>query len=335
MLPRLARMLMDYRRRSEAPRALPIRLWIETSGRCNLRCGMCPNSRLPSDQKSLMDMPLFRKIVDEAKTFANDVYLHHRGEPLLNSALFDMIAYAREAGLRTRLHTNGTLLDAFKAEKLLKARPDLVSFSVDGFHKQDYENIRQGANFETTVDNIIRFIGMRRQMRLTRPYVVVEKIRFRRPDRAENDEAINALWRRFFDTGVDEVVERDEFTWAEADAPEPGAPRTCAACTFPWYAMTICADGTVTPCPQDFHAEMRMGNAAEASLRDIWHGEAYRGLRRRFAVDLESLPLCRKCDRLCRRTVGGVPYPYLAAFLIDQLVGYNALRRMFGTAERK
>lgn len=331
----LGRMYLDYRRQNVSPRNLPLRLWIETSSQCDLRCPMCPNRDLPAEQKRLMDPELFRKIIDEAKGFAADVYLHHRGEPLLNPALCEMIAYARQAGLKTRLHTSGVPLDAFMAERLLRAGPDLVSFSVDGFEKDTYEKIRRNASLEATVNAIIQFVGMRHQMRLARPYVVVEKIRFRRPELPENAGRVKELWHRFLRAGVDEVVERDEFVWAEAHAPAPEMERTSAACTFPWYAMVVCADGTVTPCPQDFQAAMKMGNVRESSLADIWNNEAYRDLRNRFDVAIDSLPLCRKCDRLCRRTVGGVPFPHMAAFLIDQFVGYGAIRRMLGTHERK
>ena len=58
-------------------------------------------------------------------------------------------------------------------------------------------------------------------------------------------------------------------------------------------------------------------------------------MRRRQAHDLPSLLLCRKCDRLHRKTVAGVPLQYMFTFLTDHLVGYNRhLRRWIGTAER-
>ena len=50
--------------------------------------------------------------------------------------------------------------------------------------------------------------------------------------------------------------------------------------------IVICADGTVTPCPQDFYACMRLGNVNEASLLEIWNGSAYRQLRRQLAGDV-------------------------------------------------
>jgi len=93
-------------------------------------------------------------------------------------------------------------------------------------------------------------------------------------------------------------------------------------------------DGTVTPCPQDFRCVMNMGNVATHTLREIWNAEAYRELRRKQTSDVPSLPLCRNCDRIRRRTVGGIPLQYMASFLADHMLGYGALRRLMGTAER-
>lgn len=331
---RLGRIFLAFKARSDTVPVMPIRLWVETASRCNLRCPMCPNKSMPSAEKGVMPLELFKKIAGEARHFVNDMYLHHRGEPFLNPALFEMIVLARQAGIKTRFHTNGSLMDAGKAESLLKAEPDLVSFSVDGFEKAAYERVRVGAKFDTTVENIIRLVEMRRDMKLRRPYVVVEKIRFRDPNAGEDPDKVAALRKRFLDAGVDEVIEKDEYTWTTEKGPEAEGPRTASACTFPWYAMVICADGTVTPCPQDFDAKMAMGNVKDSSLKEIWNGDRYRELRRKFRTDVESLPLCRKCDRLRRKTVGGVPFQYMITFLVDQCVGYGRLRKALGTAER-
>ncbi len=334
MLARMARIFQDFRRRSDRVRALPIRLWIETASVCNLRCIMCPNKDYPAARKGVMRLELFKKIIDEARHFANDIYLHHRGEPLLNPAFFEMISYAKAAGLKTRFHTNGVLLDESKARRLIDAGPDLVSFSVDGFTRDSYERIRGGAVFERTVDNILRLATLRRELQRAQPYIVIEKIRFKRHEDAGATAAVAEMRRRFLAAGVDEIIEKEEYVWAEASAPQPEGTRCGSPCTFPWYAMVICHDGTVTPCPQDFNAEMVLGNVGVTSLRDIWNGEPYRDLRRRQATDIESLALCRKCDRLYRKTVGGVPLQYMFTFLIDHLVGYGKIRQWLGTHER-
>ncbi len=334
MIWRMSLILRDFRRRSNRVRGLPIRLWIETSSVCNLRCVMCPNKDFPAARKGFMRLDLFKKIIDEARHFAHDVYLHHRGEPLLNPALFDMIRYAGDAGIKTRFHTNGVALDENKARSLLAAAPDLVSFSVDGFTQDAYERIRSGAVFEQTVANILRLAALRREQRLKKPYIVIEKIRFRSRAEASDAVAVAALRRRFLDAGVDEIIEKEEYVWADPEAAQPEGIRSTSPCTFPWYAMVICHDGTVTPCPQDFHAHLALGNVRDSSIEDIWNGEQYRALRRRLATDVDSLPLCRKCDRLYRKTVGGIPFQYMLTFLVDHLVGYGAFRQWLGTHER-
>ena len=352
---RMGRIYLAYRRRQAALHHLPLRLWIETASCCNLRCIMCPNKDVAAADKGLMPLELFQRIIDQARHFALDINLHHRGEPLMNPALFDMIRYANAAKLKVRFHTNGALLDEVKARRLLEAGPALVSFSFDGFTKETYERVRVGATFEKTRNNILRFVALRRELGLKKPYVVIEKIRFRNQATENNPSAVQALRRQFLEAGVDEIIEKEEYVWAEParppaspvakplragsvaggpTAPEVAKKRTCTVCTFPWYAMVICADGTVTPCPQDFHAVLKLGNARETSLKEIWNGPAYRQLRRQFATDIESLTICRKCDRLRRKTVGGVPLQYLATFLTDQLLSYGRLRKWLGTHER-
>ncbi|MCA1809619.1 MAG: radical SAM/SPASM domain-containing protein [Kiritimatiellia bacterium] len=331
---RLGRILLEYRLRRERLRSRPFRLWIETSSCCNLRCIMCPNREMPAAAKGIMDFDLFRKIIDEAAGFASDIYLHHRGEPLTNPALCDMIRYARKAGLRTRFHSNGGLLTPERIEQLLDAQPDMISFSVDGFTAETYARIRQGGDFETTVTGIEQLARRRRERHLTKPYLIIEKIRFNDPALNIENETTTATRRRLQEAGVDEIIEKQEYVWAGEDAPECRKMPTLNACTFPWYAMVVCWDGTVTPCPQDFHAALKMGNAREKSLSEIWNDAPYRDLRRRFRTDVQSLTICRKCDRLFRPTVAGVPLQYMATFLTDHLVGYRRWRKKLGSHER-
>ena len=48
---------------------LPIKLWIETTSRCNLECRLCANKDLPLNQKGDLGFELYKKIIDEAKNF--------------------------------------------------------------------------------------------------------------------------------------------------------------------------------------------------------------------------------------------------------------------------
>lgn len=327
--------MKDYRAGTLTPQHLPIRVWFDSSSYCNLRCTMCPNKELDKEARGIMDLDLFKNIIDQLVGSVADINLHHRGEPLMNKDLFEMIRYARERDIRVRFHTNGCLMNEEKAAALVEAQPDLISFSIDGFEKEAYEKVRINGRFEETVGNVLKLLELRRKARKMLPYVVVERINFAGEEIAPAVETkARKLRREFLDAGVNEVVTKEEFVWAEDEMAKREVPQTYKKCTFPWYAMVVGWNGDVAPCPQDFFSRMVMGNLATQTVKEVWHGDAYQSLRRRLQEDLASLAMCKHCDRLCRKTVKGLPLQYMAPFLIDHFVGYNKLRSWLGTAER-
>ena len=108
---RLARIFWAYRTGKATVPQLPVRLWIESTSRCNLKCGYCPNKDVAKEDHGFMDFGLFTSIIDQVADHAYDVNLFHRGEPLMHPRLADMVAYARGKGLYTRVHTYITLLN--------------------------------------------------------------------------------------------------------------------------------------------------------------------------------------------------------------------------------
>jgi len=332
---RLYGIMREYRAGNLTPKSLPIRLWFDSSSYCNLKCTMCPNKDLEQGQRGTMDLDLFKRIIDQVTGSVADINLHHRGEPLLNKNLFEMIRYARERDIRVRFHTNGCLMTEEKAAAIIEAQPDLISFSIDGFEKEAYEKVRIGGTFEETVKNVLKLLELRRKAGKKLPYVVVERINFEGTKlSAEAEVRATALREEFLAAGVNEVVTKEEFIWAEDEMAKRETPQTYKKCTFPWYAMVVGWNGDVTPCPQDFFAKMVLGNLAEQTVEEVWHGQPYQDLRDKLQNDLDSLSMCRRCDRLCRKTVKGLPLQYMMPFLIDHFVGYNKLRTWLGTAER-
>lgn len=328
----LSRIFLSYKSRKTFLNSLPIRLWIEISSICNLKCVMCLNRVLPGDQKGLMDFGLFRRIIDEAKHYVYDVYLHHRGEPLIHPEFPKMIEYAREKGLRVKFHTNATVMNPELSLKILEAGPDLVSFSVDGFTREVYEKIRAGADFDETVNNIACFLKLKREKGFSRPYTIVEEIEF--PEVSASPREDRKKFTEYFKKlGLDEIIFKKLYNWA-GYLGEPGGKRTYTMCTFLWYSCTIFWDGTVSPCPQDYYGKIKLGNIKENSLRDIWNGREYVFLRKQMLGDVEKLIPCNKCDRLYRKKIAGIPFQYVVSYLSDNLFGYGKLRKIFGSYER-
>ena len=167
---RLVQLFSSYKQRKTRISYMPFRLWVEPTSHCNLRCIMCPNKDLPREQKGFMDWTLYRKIIDEASEYVFDIHLLHRGESLLHPDFFKMAQYAHDKGLTVKFHTNGTLLDEEKAYKLINSGIDQFSFSFDGYQKETYERIRVGGSFEKTVNNIVRFLEIKKKLKAKKPY---------------------------------------------------------------------------------------------------------------------------------------------------------------------
>ncbi len=146
---------------------------IEVTSRCNLKCVMCPVTVL-ADHWPARDMSweTFGRIA-EAFERAKWVYLQGWGEPLLHRRVFDMIARAQSAGCRVGFTTNGARLTRANGARLLDLGLDLVAVSIAGASAATHEAIRVGSDFARLVENLRRFLHLRRERGNTRPKVEV------------------------------------------------------------------------------------------------------------------------------------------------------------------
>lgn len=314
---RLIALYRSYRRRDAIVAAPPLRLWVEISSRCNLRCPVCPNKDLPAEGKGDMAWPLFRKIIDQARDFAFEINLHHRGESLLHPQAGRFIRYAADQGMFCKLHTNGTMLDSKTSEEILASELQRLSISFDGFSAAAYEKNRVGASFEQVEENISAFLRRRRELRKRTPRLAIEMIQTSF-SRAEI-KIQNKFLRRYKKMGLDELVLKNAHNWA-GHLGAAGPIKKFSACTFPWHALVVFFNGAVAPCPQDFFGRCRLGNAVEDSLLQIWNGSSMQELRRAFAGGcITEYPACSGCDRIGRSTLGGIPREYLQKMLFKRM----------------
>ncbi|MBN1552019.1 radical SAM protein [bacterium] len=305
----------------------PLRLWIESTNQCNLRCRVCPNATDFDSPRGNMDMTLYRDIIRQLEHRANDLNLSHRGEPLFHPQLEEMIILARHAGMGSRIHTNATKLDENRMRSLLDAGPDLLSFSFDGFDKETYESVRIGGVFEETLANIERLLAEKKQRGNVRPYTIIQIIQ---PEDADEDylEKLRAFGRRFESAGLDKFYIKKPHNWAGNAPGDIPAGTGFIPCTFLYYSLTVLWDGTVCPCPQDWYATMPLGNLRHQSIKEIWNGQPLWDLRKRMQRrDLDGL-ICASCDRVFRPAVMGIPTENIKAFFGETLAGYNLVRKL-------
>jgi len=316
---RLLQIYSSYKRKKTRLDYMPLRLWVEPTSICNLRCIMCPNKDLKKEDKGFMNMGLFRKIIDEAASWVYDVHLLHRGESLLHPEFFAMAKYADERNVRTKLHTNGTLLDEEKSRQMIESGIDQLSFSFDGYDKETYESIRVNGDFDKTVKNIQRFLAIKKEMNSKKPYTILELINFPN-SRIKSDSAKQKAFRdKFKGLPLDKLVIKEFHNWAGEVEMEHNK-KSFSPCTFLWNALIIFWDGAVLPCSQDFFGYYTLGNVKDTSLAEIWNNDKMVHLRQQHLKrNIEEFDTCRECDRVWREKSLGVPKEYLWKFILRKM----------------
>tara|TARA_Y100000310_G_scaffold344861_1_gene460081 strand:- start:2753 stop:3781 length:1029 start_codon:yes stop_codon:yes gene_type:complete len=277
----------------------PTAIWLEPTALCNLKCVMCPHEGEGLErQKGLMDMDLFRKIIDEVSAWKPAIKFYHTGESLIHPKLGEMIIYAKSKGCFTMLNTNATLLDERKAQMILDTPLDYLSFSFDGSTKDIYEKIRIGGDFDKTLSNILRFLEMKKEQGNKRLYTRIEMIRME-----DTEEDIDNFKEKFSSLPLDSVGIKRLMNWGgqiEVKG-EIKEEFTDLNCLHPWTFASILWDGKVVPCCRDAHAKHVLGDMNENKLLDIWN-KHYKMLhfRRTLAENngYKNIDICKNCDEV-------------------------------------
>lgn len=273
----------------------PVHVDFETSSICNLKCPMCYRPHRADKNDGVMDFGLYKDAVDEcARHGLYSIRLSWRGEPTLNPHIVEMVAYAKEAGIKeVSFITNGVKLEGALAEGLVRAGLDYFSVSIDGVHSK-YEEIRRPAKFMETVERL-------RNMRKLRDSIGGGYPRIR----------INSIWsaikdnpKEYFDVFspiVDYITINPDYDHSlkstEID------PRH--VCQYLYQRLTVMWDGSVPLCICDKSKEVLLGRLGEDSLHSMWHGETMRDMRmRQLNGQIKTIAPCTKCQRSLTAQVG-------------------------------
>jgi len=284
----------------------PLHLDIEPTNACNLKCPMCPRTVMLQENKSKfnissMDLETFKKIIDEAVEIGvYSIKLNWLGEPLVHPNIVDMVKYAKAKGIvDVMFNTNGVALDENMSIKLIEAGLDKIFFSFDSPFKEKYEEIRVGANFEKTLNNIKRFVEIRNEKGKDTPLTRVSMVLME----TNHDE-----YAKFVDLFKDIV---DVVAYVEYR--EPVSKETKKdyneqfACSQLWQRMFIAADGDVIVCCVDSQKEYIVGNIYNDTIKNIWKNKKYGNIRQ-FHKNGEyyKIGMCAKCDLPCKKESGTV-----------------------------
>ena len=256
----------EWHQRSDEmdPGPFPLAVICELVSVCNLTCEMC-YTRTPEFQKTIvgtqrmLPWDIVVNIIDEcAEIGVCSMLFSWRGESTLYRSkgldgelhdFADVLAYARYKGiLEITSLTNGRVLDDRLIEKIVKAQPSWLSFSIDGFG-DDYGKIRKSLKmekdkspFDIVVDNIKKMVEIRETFGFSRPQIRTNTIYPPISNDPEN-------YRIFMESiGVGLVTINEMLDYRMAELPEE-AVMDDWFCQYPFQRLVVSANGMIMPCP--------------------------------------------------------------------------------------
>ena len=282
---RPVRRLLAAAGRDRAPR-LPDIVQIESTNLCNAKCVFCPRDEMHR-QQGIMDMDLFRKVVDECAALGiTHVRLHNYGEPFLDRRLVEKVRYAKTRGIaEVGMISNGSLITPNIAQGLIDAGLDAINISVDASGKETFERTRVNLDYDVVIDNIRTLDRLRREAGRTRPKLILS---FVRQQDSPEEQAFIDTWRGI----ADKIHITDLHNWAgtlnaHSDVAYP--------CYRLWLTFTVLWDGRVSLCCADFDGRHVLGDLRTSTIREVWNAPAYRAARRQH-LESGGPEICRSCD---------------------------------------
>jgi MoaA/NifB/PqqE/SkfB family radical SAM enzyme len=318
----------------------PFFVSIDVTRRCNNICLGCffhssESVHVKEGESGLQEFPLDLApclAKDLARLRTQEVILTGKGEPLLHSRFFEVVAAFKEAGLPVQLFTNGILLDGEMAQRIVAAGIDLLNVSIWAVTAEEHARWHPGVN-PGALDKRIRgaramtlakkeaqskFPRLNLQMPINRETLGNLATRIDLALEIRCDSVGFGYYRHYGSTYDDltlqpgdmqavvkelgPAVKRLESAGIRHDAKEflrrvrTGLSWLRTPCYAPWYFCHISLDGSVQACPR---CDKAMGNLREQSFLEIWQDSRYRDFRRQCRMRTPEAGLDCECMNCC------------------------------------
>lgn len=298
------------------PLATPYIIYIDPSGACNFKCNFCPcntSDYMAKERHKIMDMALFKKIVEDLKSFPQKIrviYLFAFGEPLLNRNIVEMIRCLRENNVceEIRMYTNGALLNPQLNQKLSDSGIDLIRISVNALEGGPYRELcGVKLDYDVFYNNIVDLYQKTRgkaklAIRLANATIKDKEqlMRFHEMYGSISDyiftEDIFDGWPEFKEVVIPEdVIHTNNWEWRKEDH---------KICTYSLTTMTIHSNGKVSPCCSDWKFGVVYGDVNHSTVKEIWNSPELRRMQLAHLKQIKGqYPICDTCTM---RTVDSV-----------------------------
>lgn len=296
----------------------PVRIRMELTNECNLRCVFCYKSYF-NVKKEHLSMEEFIKL-DPFLKDAKFLTFFTKSEPLMADNLFPALKYCEDINAVTYFSTNAIPLTREVSEKLVDLKLTFMQVSVNVFG-DEYAKVYRGGRFDQLEKNLQILNEVKRDKKTDRPHLRLSFCSTRKSV-PNLEEAIRFAKKHEFSQGVqvtpvfavgedqkEDTYESDPayfdtyYNRAKKLAEELGVhfwiisnPKDSKEevfCYDPWESINIEPNGDVFPCSVSSQV---MGNINEESLEQIWNGARYQDFRGRVNIPgPKQNDDCRNC----------------------------------------
>lgn len=138
--------------RREKQFSAPLKISMNLTKRCNLRCKQCFSDSGEIKAKELTTEEMF-KLFDDMNKYGTFFICLGGGEPLTRPDLLEILEYGKEKQLAISVVSNGLLLTKEFIEKLNNVELDTFWVSLDGL-EENHEMLRGKSTFKKTLDSL-------------------------------------------------------------------------------------------------------------------------------------------------------------------------------------
>jgi len=283
----------------------PWGIQIEPTEGCTRRCRFCGlnlQKRKPGDY-TFMPLVMVKKIAEDAYALNPNIRIElaMHGEPLKHPQIEDFIYILRRRFSKTQIQltTNGNPIMGKMKERIRKLFKAGLDILVVDTYKPERDRLQK--ELKTLVGTF-------------------EVVDFYKDWAPNGISPWNNYKRKFWGTVVilDDISLHNKergnrilsnHNGGNLDMPVPESPVE-KMCTIPFRGISVCADGNVPICCEDFGNDYICGNVWKKSLSDIWYGNRFRAARRFIRNKMRHFSPCIRCTDGSGSRCGLVPkYP--------------------------
>lgn len=267
------------------------KVYIEITNVCNLNCSFCIKDNRIRKSMSVYE---FENILKKIDSYTDYIYLHVKGEPLINNNLDEILSLTSKYNKYVNITTNGVFLkdkvDILK--KCKNIRQINISLHSENNKTNYIEDIMEAVDNLKNIFIVYRFWTLKDNKLDTKMLEYLDKIKEKY---FITDEVYNTIIKgNNVKINNNIYINKDkEFEWPSLSNDYYNERGFCYGLK---NQIGILVDGTITVCCLDSFGVSNLGNIFVDDIETIMNSEKVKNIIKGFNDRKVYLDICRHCS---------------------------------------